>query len=129
MVGELLYYISEHLPSIFTGLTMMILGITVYQVGDGWFLSGGQFRGKYEALVILLCCLSFTSLTTPLINSVWTDILPQLEPRQIVGGLIGLGMFTVNFLTGWNHSEPKAGAAYVLSVLLIIEPSLLYFAV
>lgn len=129
MIGDLLYYTSEQLPSIFTGLTMMIVGISVYEVGDGWFLSGGQFRGKYEALVIMVGCLFTASLFTPVINSFWADILPQLAPGQIVGGLIVLGMFTLNSVTGWNHFEPKAGAAYALGGLLFVEPSLIHLVI
>jgi len=125
MIESLLSYISEQLPSIFTGLTMSFIGIGVYEFGSGYVYAGGQFRGKYAALILLLGSVSCAALFTPLINSFWTDLLPQLEHGQILGGLLGLGMLAVNEVTGWNHVEAKSGVVYAISVLLIVEPDVL----
>ena len=119
-------YISNQLPSIFTGLTMAIIGLSVYEAGDGYFLSGGSFRGKHEAVIILLGSLIGVSLFTPQIKSIWVSILPQLHPAQIVGGLLLLGMVAVNETTGWNHLELKSIVFYIAAAVLIVRPDVIY---
>lgn len=122
----MLEYVSDHLPSIMTGLTMAALGITVYEARDGFFLSGGKFRGKHEALLIFLGVLSASSLLTPAINEFWRDTLPSIPPGQILGAILILGMISVNKTAEWNYFDAKSALVYLVGGLLLHRPELMY---
>jgi hypothetical protein len=122
----MLEYISNHLPSIMTGLTMAAFGVTVYEARDGFFLSGGKFRGKHEALLIFLGVLSTGSLLTPVVNDFWQDSLPSIPPGQILGTVLILGMIGVNKNAEWNYFDVKSALVYLLGGLLLYRPELMY---
>jgi|SRR6056297_2845611 len=105
---------------------MAIIGITIYEVRDGFFLARGQFRGKYEALVIFLGTLIGSSLFTPILNNIWAAILPDIYPAQLIGGTLILGMIAVNKAAEWNYIDPKSAVVYFIGVALILNPDLLF---
>lgn len=126
MVAEVLQYISTHLPGIMTGLTMAVVGITVYEARDGFFLFNGQFRGKYSALLIFVGTLFGASLITPKVNEWWTQLLPHVPPGQLLGAILVLGMFGVNKAAEWNFFDVKSLPVYGLGIVLIANPELLH---
>lgn len=125
MNGAFVYYVTGNLDTIFTGLTMAIIGISIYEARDGFFLSGGQFRGKYEALIIFSIALFGASLFTPVIAEIWADILPNFHPVQLIGLMAIMGMVAVNRITGWNYLDMKSISVYAVGCLLIVYPDIL----
>jgi hypothetical protein len=105
---------------------MAIIGISIYEAGDGYFLSGNSFQGKHEALIIFLGSLIGASLFTPQIKIIWASILPQLHPAQILGGMLILGMIGVNESAGWNQIGPKSVVVHVIGGVLIAQPNMVY---
>lgn len=126
MIAELLHYVSNHLPNIMTGLTMAVVGITVYKARDGFFLFKGQFRGKYGALVIFLGTLIGASLITPMVSNLWEQSLPYIPPGQLLGAILVLGMLGVNKAAEWNFFDIKSLPVYGIGVVLIANPELLH---
>jgi hypothetical protein len=126
MVAGLLQYVSNHLDTIMTGLTMAVVGIGVYEARDGFFLFNGQFRGKYGALVIFLGTLFGASLITPLVSDWWARSLPYIPPGQLLGSILVLGMLGVNKAAEWNFFDIKSLPVYGVGVVLIANPELLH---
>nr|BDD45106.1 hypothetical protein 38 [bacterium] len=125
MVVEALQYVSNHLDTIMTGLTMAVVGIGVYEARDGFFLFNGQFRGKYSALLIFLGTLFGASLITPMVSDLWEQSLPYIPPGQLLGAIFVLGMLGVNKAAEWNFFDIKSLLVYGLGVILIAKPELL----
>jgi hypothetical protein len=126
MVAEALQYVSNHLDTIMTGLTMAVVGIGVYEARDGFFLFNGQFRGKYAALLIFLGTLFGASLITPVVGDWWTQSLPYIPPGQLLGAILVLGMLGVNKTAEWNFFDVKSLPVYGLGVVLIANPEILH---
>lgn len=126
MSAEILTYVSEQLSTIFTGLTMTIAGAGMYEARDGFFRSGKKFRGKHEALIIFLTTLVGVSLLTPMINQLWSQILPQFHPGQILGAALMLGMVAVNDLSDWNQTDLKSLFVHAIGTILLFRPDLIY---
>ncbi|RZH67199.1 hypothetical protein [Natrinema altunense] len=121
-----LYYVTNQLDTIFTGLTMAVIGITIYEARDGFFLARGKFRGKYEALVIFLGVLVGSSFLTPVINDVWAAVLPDIHPGQLIGSILILGMVGVNKAAEWNYIDPKSAIVYFIGLVLVLNPDILF---
>lgn len=128
MPFELLQYVSNHLSSILTGLTMAVIGIAVYEARDGFFLFRGKFRGKIGALIVFITTLFVASLTTPLIDEFWMQNVPYLPSGQILGLILILGMLGVNKTAEWNYFDTKSVVVYGTGILLLFEPNLLNMA-
>jgi len=126
MVAEIFQYVSNHLPSIMTGLTMSVIGIGVYKARDGFFLFNNQFRGKYGALLIFLGTLFGASLLTPIITDQWERYLPYIPPGQLLGVILLLGMFGVNKTAGWNYFDTKSVPVYIIGIAFLLKPELLH---
>ena len=129
MVAAVFEYISNHLPSIMTGLTMSVIGISVYEARDGFFHFNGQFRGKYGALLIFFGTLFGASLLTPMISNVWEQYLPYIPPGQLLGMMLVLGMLGINKAAEWNYLDIKSVPVYIVGAALLLRPELLYAVV
>lgn len=127
MLTEVLQYVSNHLNTIMTGLTMAVVGIGVYEARDGFFLFNGQFRGKYGALVIFLGTLFGASLITPVVGNLWEQLLPHIPPGQLLGTILVLGMLGVNKAAEWNLFDIKSLPVYGLGAALMVNPELIHF--
>ncbi|WP_152417990.1 hypothetical protein [Haloferax elongans] len=125
MIAETLQYVSNHLGSIMTGLTMAVVGIGVYEARDGFLLFNGQFRGKYGALLIFLGTLFGASLITPMVSEWWARSLPYIPPGQLLGAVLVLGMLGVNKAAEWNFFDVKSLPVYLLGIILMANPELL----
>ncbi|WP_254769256.1 hypothetical protein [Salinilacihabitans rarus] len=126
MVAEALQYVSNHLDTIMTGLTMAVVGISVYEARDGFFLFNGDFRGKYGALLIFVGTLFGASLITPMVGNLWEQALPHIPPGQLLGTILVLGMLGVNKAAEWNFFDIKSLPIYGLGVVLIANPELIH---
>jgi len=124
MVAEALQYVSNHLNTIMTGLTMTVVGIGVYEARDGFFRFLGKFRGKYVALVVFVGALFGSSLITPMVGNWWARSLPYIPPGQLLGAILVLGMFGVNKAAEWNFFDIKSLSVYGVGVVLIANPEL-----
>jgi len=103
---------------------MTILGMGLYEARDGFFHSGNQFRGKYEALAIYLTATFGVALMTPILNQAWADVLPQLLPGELLGLILVLGMVAVNRAAEWNLFDKKSLVIYGMGIVLIFNPEL-----
>lgn len=126
MIAEALQYVSNHLDTVMTGLTMAVVGIGVYEARDGFFLFNGQFRGKYGALLISLGTLFGASLITPIVSNMWEQSLPYIPPGQLLGAILVLGMLGVNKAAEWNFFDIKSVPVYGLGVVLVANPELIH---
>jgi len=126
MITELLQYVSNHLGTIMTGLTMAVVGIGVYEARDGFFRFLGKFRGKYVALVVFVGALFGSSLFTPIVGDWWARSLPYIPPGQLLGAILVLGMLGVNKAAEWNFFDIKSLPVYVVGVVLMANPELVH---
>jgi cytochrome b subunit of formate dehydrogenase len=126
MVAGLLQYVSNHIDTIMTGLTMAVVGISVYEARDGFFRFLGKFRGKYVALVVFVGALFGSSLITPMVSDWWARSLPSIPPGQLLGAILVLGMLGVNKAAEWNFFDIKSLPVYGVGVVLIANPEVLY---
>lgn len=126
MVAEALEYVSNNLASVMTGLTMAVVGISVYEARDGFFLFNGKFQGKYSALVIFSGTLFGASLITPKVSDWWAQLLPYIPPGQLLGVGLVLGMLGVNKAAEWNFFDIKSLPVYGVGVVLIANPEVLH---
>ncbi|KPN31934.1 hypothetical protein SY89_02691 [Halolamina pelagica] len=126
MIADLLQYVSNHLDSIMTGLTMAVIGISVYEARDGFFQFFGKFRGKYVALMVFVSALFGSSLVTPIVGDIWAQSLPYIPPGQLLGAILILGMVGVNKAAEWNFFDGKSVLVYGLGAVLLANPELIY---
>lgn len=126
MIAELLQYVSNHLDTIMTGLTMAVVGIGVYEARDGFFRFLGKFRGKYVALVVFVGALFGSSLITPMVGDWWAQSLPYIPPGQLFGAILVLGMLGVNKAAEWNFFDVKSLPVYGVGFVLIANPEILH---
>jgi hypothetical protein len=126
MIAEVLQYISNRLDTIMTGLTMAVVGISIYEARDGFFLFNGKFQGKYGALLIFVGTLFGASLITPMVSNLWEQSLPHIPPGQLLGTILILGMLGVNKAAEWNFLDIKSLPVYGLGVVLIMNPELIH---
>ncbi|WP_254279084.1 hypothetical protein [Haloarcula marina] len=117
-------FIGQNLETILTGLSMMVLGGWLYEARDGFFLSGGSFRNKYESLVILLVSVVAVSMTTPFIEQFWTSIVNQYGSTRILGVGLILGMVAVNDAAEWTFTDVKSLSVYAVGALFVLKPEL-----
>ena len=125
MIDSLLAFLGFGLPQILTSLTLILIGGWLFEARDGFFLSGGQFKGKIAGLVILLTAVIVASAATPLVENVWAMIATQLGSSQIVGFVIIVGMAAVNKSAEWNYFDRKSMVVYIIGLILIAQPSFL----
>ncbi|MFC4247854.1 hypothetical protein ACFOZ7_12980 [Natribaculum luteum] len=118
-------FIGQNLGTILTGLSMMVLGGWLYEARDGFFLSGGSFRNKYESLIILLVSVVAVSMTTPFIEQFWSSIVNQYGSTRILGVGLILGMIAVNDAAEWTFTDAKSLSVYVLGIIFIFKPGLI----
>jgi hypothetical protein len=117
-------FIGQNLETILTGLSMMVLGGWLYEARDGFFLSGGSFRNKYESLIILLVSVVAVSMTTPFIEQFWTSIVNQYGSTRILGVGLILGMVAVNDAAEWTFTDAKSLSVYAVGALFVLKPEL-----
>jgi hypothetical protein len=125
MIPEFFQYVSNHLDTIMTGLTMAVVGIGIYEARDGFFRFLGKFRGKYVALVVFVGALFGSSLVAPMVSNIWEQYLPYIPPGQLFGVILVLGMLGVNKAAEWNFFDIKSLSVYGIGVILIANPELL----
>jgi len=125
MIDSLLAFLGFGLPQILTSLTLILIGGWLFEARDGFFLSGGQFKGKIAGLVILLTAVIVASAATPLVENAWAMIATQLGSSQIVGFVIIVGMAAVNKSAEWNYFDRKSMVVYIIGLILIAQPSFL----
>ncbi|AKU08282.1 hypothetical protein [Haloferax gibbonsii] len=117
-------FIGQNLETILTGLSMMVIGGWLYEARDGFFLSGGSFRNKYESLVILLVSVVAVSMMTPFIEQFWTSIVNQYGSTRILGVGLILGMVAVNDAAEWTFTDAKSLSVYAVGALFVLKPEL-----
>jgi|AntDeeMetagen134_2_1112570.scaffolds.fasta_scaffold02758_2 hypothetical protein len=117
-------FIGQNLETILTGLSMIVLGGWLYEARDGFFLSGGSFRNKYESLIILLVSVVAVSMTTPFIEQFWTSIVNQYGSTRILGVGLILGMVAVNDAAEWTFTDAKSLSVYAVGALFVLKPEL-----
>lgn len=103
---------------------MMVIGGWLYEARDGFFLSGGSFRNKYESLVILLVSVVAVSMMTPFIEQFWTSIVNQYGSTRILGVGLILGMVAVNDAAEWTFTDAKSLSVYAVGALFVLKPEL-----
>lgn len=109
-----------------TGFTITILASLVYSTLTNAFLSGGSFRSKKSAVVIVLATAFVLGFFTPSIQDFWDRTLPTLNILQVIGILIIAATAAVNQLVyRWRHTTRPSLILYGLGVLLLISPHIL----
>jgi hypothetical protein len=113
--------IEESLITVLTGMTMLILAGFVYQTTDTAFISGGSFRSKEEALLILSAKILGVSLVTPLVRAFWQETVYQLGVVPIFGVALMVGITIVNYsIDNWNYLDDKSLGIYGVGVVLLL---------
>ncbi|WP_157196700.1 hypothetical protein [Methanococcoides burtonii] len=106
-----------------TGSTMALIGGTVYKVIDTVFIFNGQFRNKFEALVIFLGAMVITGWATLSVQSFWAEIVTQLNFSMfdLIGAALIIGMIAVNnTVPNWKYLDPKSVIVYGIGCALIL---------
>ncbi len=111
--------IEWDLVSMLSGATIAILASFVYSTLTNAYLSGGRFRSKEEALFIYLTTASILAFLTPIIESIWFQIIQVLALLKILGLLIVIGNSVIHqSVKRWKHTSPKSLAIYLIRILL-----------
>ena len=119
--------IANNIIQVLTGSTVAILATLVYSTLTNAFLSGGSFRSKKEAVVIVLAAAFVLGIFTPTISNFWTLMLAEVNYIQIIGLLILVGTFTVNQMVHkWRHTTKPSLILYAIGLVLLISPYLVY---
>jgi len=113
----------ENIIQILTGFTVAILAGLAYSIIPQGFLSGGRFRNKPEAVIIVLVTAFLLGILTPTISNLWNSVLPKLNYIQIIGLLILFGTFTVNeMVKNWKHTTKTSVVLYLAGIILLVIP-------
>ncbi|PHQ44829.1 hypothetical protein DJ68_16345 [Halorubrum sp. C3] len=113
--------VEQYLSQILTALVLIILGGWLYEARDGFFLSGGSFRGKIISLAILVGSVAFVVFVTPSIVEFWNGIRRSIGLKRIVGFILLLGMIAVNNISDWNYLDTKSVLVYVIGLVIIFQ--------
>ncbi len=106
-----------------TGFTITILSSLVYSTLTNAFISGGSFRSKKEAVVIVLGTAFVLGIMTPSINTFWEQNLEKIEAIQLVGCLIIMAMIAINqSVKRWKHTTKSSMVVYGFGIILILWP-------
>lgn len=114
--------VSQHLVDILTAITLILIGGWLFQARDGFFLSGGLFRGKFVGLLLLLGAVAAVSVFTPFIDQFWMVLVSQYEVSRIAGLVVLAGMLAVNKSAEWNYLDWRSLVVYVIAAALILQP-------
>lgn len=122
MTGGIPAFISQNLVKILTAVTLILFGGWLFEARDGFFLSGGRFRGKFAGFVLLLLGVIAVSALTPFIDQFWLELVSQFEASRIVGIVVIAGMVAVNKSAEWNYFDRKSLIVYALGMALLFQP-------
>lgn len=122
MTGAVTAFLDQHLIQLLTAVTLIFIGGWLFEVRDGFFLSGGQFRGKFAGLILLLLAVAGVTALTPFIDQFWVGLVSQFEVTRIMGMLLILGMLAVNKSAEWNYFDQKSLIAYAIGLALLVQP-------
>lgn len=121
MNGAVEAFLDQHLIQILTAVTLILIGGWLFEARDGFFLSGGQFRGKFAGLILLLLAVGGVAALTPFIDQFWVGLVSQFEVTRVLGLLLILGMFAVNKSAGWNYFDLKSLIVYIIGLALLVQ--------
>ncbi len=113
--------IEWNIVSMLTGATIAILSSFIYSTLTNAFLSGGRFRSKEEAIIIYLTTSFIFAFLTPIIKSIWFQVVQVLTLLKIAGLLIIIGNAVINqSVKRWKHTTLKTIMIYLLGILLFL---------
>lgn len=115
-------FLDQHLIQILTAVTLILIGGWLFEARDGFFLSGGQFRGKFVGLILLLLAVGGVAALTPFIDQFWAELVSRFEVTRIMGLILILGMLAVNKSAEWDYFDIKSLIAYAIGIALLIQP-------